>query len=165
MKRLFNDGWEFCKQPLETSLEQVQKKMQDFYAVGIPHDWMISQVENLYEDGMGWYHKKFNWTKEEKGLVVLRFDGIYMDSRIYVNGVQAGEWKYGYTTFEVDVTNLLKDGENEIFVSITFQTPNSRWYTGAGIYRNVWLKRLPLEHFVSDGIYFSAKKKMKIYGR
>ena len=47
-------------------------------------------------------------TKEEKGLVVLRFDGIYMDSRIYVNGVQAGEWKYGYTTFEVDVTNLLK---------------------------------------------------------
>ena len=52
MKRLFNDGWEFCKQPLETSLEQVQKKMQDFYAVGIPHDWMISQVENLYEDGM-----------------------------------------------------------------------------------------------------------------
>lgn len=159
MKRLFNDGWEFCKQPLETSLEQVQKKMQDFYAVGIPHDWMISQVENLYEDGMGWYHKKFNWTKEEKELVVLRFDGIYMDSRIYVNGVQAGEWKYGYTTFEVDVTNLLKDGENEIFVSITFQTPNSRWYTGAGIYRNVWLKRLPLEHFVSDGIYFSAKKE------
>ena len=53
MKRLFNDGWEFCKQPLETSLEQVQKKMQDFYAVGIPHDWMISQVENLYEDGNG----------------------------------------------------------------------------------------------------------------
>lgn len=48
--------------------------------------------------------------------------------------------KYGYTTFEVDVTDLLKDGENEIFVSITFQTPNSRWYTGAGIYRNVWLK-------------------------
>lgn len=138
--------------------------MQDFYAVGILHDWMISGGKFIRRRN-GLVSQEIQLTKEEEELVVLRFDGIYMDSRIYVNGVQAGEWKYGYTTFEVDVTNLLKDGENEIFVSITFQTPNSRWYTGAGIYRNVWLKRLPLEHFVSDGIYFSAKKKRKMYGR
>lgn len=83
MKRLFNDGWEFCKQPLETSLEQVQKKMQDFYAVGIPHDWMISQVENLYEDGMGWYHKKSTGQKRKKnwlyfGLMEFTWTAVSM---------------------------------------------------------------------------------------
>ncbi len=67
-------------------------------------------MENLYEDRNGWYHKKFNWAKEEEELVVLRFDGIYMDSRIYVNGVQADgntDTQHLKWTF---VTEYVKDG-------------------------------------------------------
>lgn len=155
--RLFNDGWEFSRQPLGTTLEDVQLKTCEFDPVGIPHDWLISQVKNLYEDGMGWYRKKFRVKETQQGEhIILRFDGIYMDSCIYVNGQQAGEWKYGYTTFEVDITEYLQAGENEIYVSVTHQAPNSRWYTGAGIYRNVWLKTVPARHIVSDGVYFSA---------
>ena len=84
-----------------------------------------------------------------------------MDSRIFVNGEFAFEWKYGYSAFEVDLTSYLKDGENEIWVSVDFQAPNSRWYSGAGIYRNVWLKVLPQTHLESDGIYFHAEPSEK----
>lgn len=157
--RLFNDGWEFCRQKVGTGWQEMREKQDAFYPVGIPHDWLIYHPNDLYGDAVGWYRKIFSWKKKEDELVFLRFDGIYMDSRIYINGVQAGEWKYGYSTFEVDVTPYLRDGENEVEVSVTYQSPNSRWYTGAGIYRNVWLKTVPKEHIVSDGIYFSAAPK------
>ena len=158
MVKLFNDRWEFSKQPLHTSLEEMTAKKEEFRPVGIPHDWLIYQ-DNLYEDATGWYRKTFTWKLKKDRQIFLRFDGIYMDSRIYVNGTKAGEWKYGYSTFEVDITDYLKDGANEILVSVTYQAPNSRWYTGAGIYRNVWLKDLPKTHIAADGIYFSAKQK------
>lgn len=154
---LFNDGWEFSRQPLHTTLLEMKEREQAFSPVGLPHDWLIYDTDHLYEDGTGWYRKRFTIEKEEQRLVFLRFDGIYMDSRVYVNGVQAGEWKYGYSAFELDITPFLKNGENEIWVSVDFQAPNSRWYSGAGIYRNVWLKKLPQEHLVSDGIYFHAE--------
>lgn len=157
--QLFNDGWEFCKQKLHTTLDQVMQRQDEFYPIGIPHDWLIYQSRNLYEDGCGWYRKKFHHQKKSSSeLVILRFDGIYMDSRIYINEKQAGEWKYGYTTFEIDITEFLMEGENEIYVSVTYQAPNSRWYTGAGIYRNVWLKTVPKDHIVSDGIYVVSKR-------
>ena len=134
---LFNDGWEFSRQPLHTTLSEMKEREQAFSPVGLPHDWLIYDTDHLYEDSTGWYRKRFTIEKEEQRFVFLRFDGIYMDSRVYVNGVQAGEWKYGYTAFELDITPLLKNGENEIWVSVDFQAPNSRWYSGAGIYRNV----------------------------
>lgn len=155
--KLFNDGWEFLKQPLFTSLEEVCKKTEAFRPVGLPHDWAIYDTENLYEDATGWYRKKFFW-REESSLALLRFDGVYMDSAVYVNGKKAGEWKYGYSAFEIDMTPYLKPGENEIMVSAHYQCPNSRWYSGAGIYRNVWLKLLEKEHILSDSIYFHAQK-------
>ncbi len=156
--RLFNDGWEFCKLPLNTGYAEMQQSGGKFRKVGIPHDWLIYQAKALYEDAVGWYRKRFVWEKQADELVLLRFDGVYMDSRIFVNGTEAGGWKYGYTTFEVDITPYLNDGENEICVSVTYQAPNSRWYTGAGIYRNVWLKTVKREHIRSDGVYFSAER-------
>ena len=159
MKTLFNDGWEFTKQPLHTTYEAIMEKQKEFEPVGLPHDWLIYQTGNLYEDSTGWYRKRFIWSKQEKELVFLRFDGIYMDSKVYVNGKMVREWKYGYSAFETEITENLVNGENEILVSADFQAPNSRWYSGAGIYRNVWIRRTPVEHFVADGIYFSAKKE------
>ena len=79
-----------------------------------------------------------------------------MDSHVYVNGTLAGEWKYGYSTFEFDITELLKEGENLITVRVDYREPNSRWYSGAGIYRRVWLKTYPACHLVTDGIYIST---------
>lgn len=161
--RLFNNGWEFSKQPLHTDLKTMQRLSSDFSPVGIPHDWLIYQADQLYEDGTGWYRKYFMVDSLSGKEVFLRFDGIYMDSRIFVNGQQAGEWKYGYSTFEVDITKYLHIGENEILVSVDFQAPNSRWYSGAGIYRNVWLKILPKEHIIADGIYFHASPAQEGY--
>lgn len=158
MKKLFNDGWEFTKQRLHTTFDEISGQKEVFQSVGIPHDWLIYQHQDLYEDGTGWYRKKFFWKKSEKERVSIRFDGVYMDSKVYVNREMVQEWKYGYSAFETDITEALVQGENEILVSVDFQAPNSRWYSGAGIYRNVWLRTVPQEHILADGIYFSAQK-------
>jgi beta-galactosidase len=140
MMVLFNDGWEF-------SLDN------NYTPVGIPHDWLIYDVNNLYKDGTGWYRKKFNWEKKPEELVSLVFDGVYMDSTVYVNDIMAGEWKYGYSSFEIDLTPFLVDGLNEVKVSVRYKSPNSRWYSGAGIYRNVWLRTVNIDHIPLNGIY------------
>lgn len=134
---LFNDGWEFIKQKLETSLEEVCKKKDCFVSVGLPHDWLIEQVNDLYESSAGWYRKCFLWNKTDKEVVSLCFDGVYMDCQVYINRELAGEWKYGYSAFSVDMTSFLQEGSNEIMVCVRHQSPNSRWYSGAGIYRDV----------------------------
>ena len=135
--KLFNDGWNFCLCDIGTELSALEDK--HWYNVELPHDWLINDTKNLYETSTGWYRKKYTNTAKEGVRTALRFEGVYMDSRVYVNGELAGEWKYGYTTFEFDITNLLKDGENLIAVRIDYCEPNSRWYSGAGIYRNVYL--------------------------
>ena len=156
--QFFNDGWEFSKQPLHTSLEEMNQREDMYSAVGLPHDWLIYDTDHLYEDGTGWYRKVIQWEPVEDQRVFLRFDGIYMDSTIFVNNQKAGEWKYGYTAFEVEITPYLAKGSNEIKVSVDFQSPNSRWYSGAGIYRDVWIKTVHQTHILSDGIYFNTKE-------
>ncbi|WP_375103872.1 glycoside hydrolase family 2 TIM barrel-domain containing protein [Paenibacillus sp. RS8] len=147
-KRLFNEGWEFAK----STLEVTDGEFLDFHTVDLPHDWLIYNTLDLYEDSIGWYRKRFIKEKDDKQRL-LCFDGIYMDSAIYVNHQWVGEWKYGYSSFEYEITDLLIDGENEILVKVVHQSPNSRWYSGAGIYRNVWLKTRDSSHIVTDGIY------------
>lgn len=154
--RLFNDGWLFTKQPLDTTLEQINQKENEFEVVDIPHDWLIYNTLDLYEDSTGWYKKKLHLKKQQNELYFIRFDGVYMDSTVYVNNQKVGEWKYGYSAFEMDLTDFLRDGENEIKVSVRHQSPNSRWYSGAGIYRNVWFKKVKTTHIISDGIYVTA---------
>jgi len=128
-----------------------------FAPVDLPHDWLIYNTLDLYENSIGWYRRIWTYEKREHEQVLLRFDGVYMDSSVYVNGRPVGEWKYGYSAFEHDLTEALKDGANEILVKVVHQSPNSRWYSGAGIYRNVWLKIRSRNHIETDGIYFSAK--------
>ena len=157
-KILFNDGWEFAKSDLGVTEIDALK----FEPVDIPHDWLIYNTLDLYENSIGWYRKKFSWDREEK-QVLLYFDGVYMDSSLYVNGQFVGEWKYGYSSFEHDITKSLVEGENEILVKVVHQSPNSRWYSGAGIYRNVWLKVRDKNHIVTDGIYVSTKQKDSVW--
>lgn len=150
--RLFCDGWEFSKNPINTEY----KDAADWKPVDIPHDWLIYQVKDLYETSTGWYRRRLDYVKKSGMRTALRFEGVYMDSRVYVNSELAGEWKYGYSTFEFDITDHLKDGENLIAVRVDYRAPNSRWYSGAGIYRRVWLREYPDCHLTSDGIYISA---------
>lgn len=150
-KKLLCDNWEFSKNPIGTEYSD----SLDWQAVDIPHDWLIYNTGNLYETSTGWYRRKLDINKGDE-RVYLRFEGVYMDSTVFVNGSFAGEWKYGYSTFEFDITDFLKDGENLISVRVDHREPNSRWYSGAGIYRRVWLKTSPPSRLISDGVYISA---------
>lgn len=158
-KLLFNDQWKFSKQQLGVSLEAMDCADVEWSEIDLPHDWLIYNTNDLYETGEGWYKKTFVLDSVEDRVISLRFDGVYMDSTLYVNNQVAGEWKYGYTTFEFDITKYLVTGTNEIKVKVVYQSPNSRWYSGAGIYRNVWLKTVKPTHLVSDGIYIVTKKE------
>ena len=158
MKRLFNDGWQFTRQEIGTPPEMLDREGIEWSDVDLPHDWLIYDTNNLYKTGEGWYRKFFTPEGAEGKIVSIRFEGVYMDSTVFVNGKSVGEWKYGYSTFEFDITDFLVPGENEIKVRVVYQSPNSRWYSGAGIYRSVWLIMRDPVHFVSDGIYISAGK-------
>ncbi len=161
MKCLWNDGWSFLRMEPETELQEAMLHRQDFAAVDIPHDWLIYDSEKLYEDGTGWYRKVFEWTEGKDKRAFLVFEGIYMDSTVYVNGNKAWEWKYGYSSFTVEITSFLNQGENEIMVSVCFRSPNSRWYSGAGIYRNVWMKTTEQICIEENGVYISTRRQQE----
>ena len=158
-KILWNDGWSFLKTEAGTTYEQVIPRSQEFKAVDIPHDWLIYDALNLYEDGTGWYKKNFVYEQNQDKKAFVTFEGIYMDSTVYINGKKAGEWKYGYSAFTLDITDFLKSGENEILVSACFMSPNSRWYSGAGIYRDVWFKVTDRTYLPENTVYVSTKKQ------
>ncbi|MRN53700.1 sugar-binding domain-containing protein [Paenibacillus monticola] len=157
IKRKFNGGWHFSKQPLDSVLVEVAAGTE-WMPVSLPHDWLIYNTHALYETGEGWYRKILSLDKvPADSRMSLRFEGVYMNSTLYVNGHVAGEWKYGYSTFEFDITPYLTEGDNMIYMRVIHEAPNSRWYSGAGIYRSVWLKTTPQTHIAPDGIYISAK--------
>lgn len=151
IKRLFCDKWEFAETPLGTNYDDVS----GWHPVDVPHDWLIYDVNGLYRDSTGWYRRYID-VKDDGLRTILRFDGVYMDCRVYVNRVCVCEHINGYTTFEADITDSLSAGTNLIAVRVDHRSPNSRWYSGAGIYRNVWLCRCNETHILSGGVYISA---------
>lgn len=157
----WNDGWEFAEQILSEEAYQLPGEAE-WRQVDIPHDWMIYDTHALYRDSCGWYKKEFQIDhKIQEEQILLRFDGIYMDSTVYVNGKEAGNWKYGYSAFEIEITPFLVSGKNEVLVRVIYQHPNTRWYSGAGIYRNVWWKVRKNSHILSNGIYVTTVKETK----
>ncbi|MBR1447523.1 MAG: DUF4982 domain-containing protein [Prevotella sp.] len=146
---LLNDGWQFCLN--DSDFRQAQQ-------VTLPHDWSIHQRfdretaagnDGAYlPTGRGWYRKTLVLGREHEGRRLrLYFEGVYMNSRVYVNGHLAGGWPYGYSSFWVDVTPYVTTGMNEIVVSVdNSQQKNCRWYSGSGIYRNVWLYTTPMAY-------------------
>jgi beta-galactosidase len=157
-KQLFNDGWEFTKQADISELSELYSREISWSQVDLPHDWLIYDTKNLYENGVGWYRKRFTISELEKKVITVCFEGVYMNSTVYVNNTYLGEWKYGYSSFEFEITPLLQLGDNEIVVRVIHEAPNSRWYSGAGIYRNVWLKTMNEAHLVTDGVYLATRK-------
>ncbi len=165
MKKLFNGHWGFHKFPLDVSLDDIFAS-DGWEPVDLPHDWMIYDTENLYEEAVSCYRKTF--TKNELAAdpdlyIWLVFEGVYMDTTIYLNREHIFTWKNGYSEFAVNLTGLLSDGENELIVRNEYHLPNSRWYPGSGIYRDVWLVTAPAAHFVHGGTYLSTKKLGKTW--
>ncbi len=154
MRSLWNRDWAFALTPVGTTLADVHNAA--FSPVELPHDWLIADANALYAPGFGWYRKRFCYSGAE--CVRVYFEGIYQDCTVYLNGTEVGENKYGYSSFCVDLTAQLRAGENELTVLVRHESPNSRWYSGAGIFRDVWLLENTSTHFAADGIYFHAER-------
>ncbi len=154
-KKLFTDNWLFAEFELDTPYEKCVES-DTFKAVDIPHDWMIYHVKDLYKNSIGFYKKTFSLCPVEGHKYFLYFEGVYMDSKIFVNGREAFLWKYGYSSFEVDITPYIKAGENSVYVMCRYESPNSRWYSGAGIYRSVFLIEKDEIFIPGAGVYASA---------
>lgn len=166
---LFNDGWKFN---LGDVPDAKNKNYDDksWRSLTLPHDWSIEQDFNknspstheggFLDGGVGWYRKSFVLPKEmEEKKITIDFDGVYMDSYIYVNGEQVGNHPYGYTPFSFDITdNLICDGvtENVISVKVNNRQPSSRWYSGSGIYRDVKLTVTDKVHVEQYGTYVTT---------
>ncbi len=149
---LLSDGWQFCLTKNGTSISELDDI--HWYDVEVPHDWLIGDTGNLYADGCGWYKNNINITAEQAaGRVFINFDGVYMNSTVYVNGVEAGSWTYGYSAFEYDITELLHEGDNSLLVCVRHEAPNSRWYSGAGIFRDVTLKFRNKTYIACNSVY------------
>lgn len=150
------DGWEFALFHAEKGVVLSKEKQpeEDCYRpVAIPHDWVIAEPFDREMEqggaqgfrrrtGIGWYRKSFSLKKKEpQGHYFLKFGGIFEQSTIWINGNEAGGQKYGYTTFELEITDFVKDGENQILVRVDNTAfPADRWYSGGGIYRTVTLR-------------------------
>ena len=131
--------------------------------VQLPHDWSCDYPVDEHAPscgsggyarcGIGWYKKAFCLAEKGKDEILLQFDGVYMHSDVWVNGTWAGGHAYGYTGFELDITALVREGENEVLVRVdNSHQPGSRWYTGSGITRDVFLTRRQKLHVRTYGV-------------
>ena len=153
---LFNEGWLFYRGDALSAAE-VSFEDQDWRELSLPHDWSIEDLPGtsspldssaiggvstgFFVGGTSWYRKHFSLTKRQKEQrLYIQFDGIYMNADVWLNGKHLGNHPYGYTSFGYDITDLvIQDDENVIAVEVKNEGKNSRWYTGSGIYRHVWL--------------------------
>ena len=138
--------------------------------LNLPHDWAIEgdfapsnpsgASGGALPGGIGWYRKHFSVNPKEKyDRFIITFDGVYMNSTVYINGHKLGTRPYGYSTFEYDLTPYInRKGDNVIAVKVdNSDQPNSRWYSGCGIYRHVWLTKTMKKAYIPQwGQYVST---------
>ena len=169
-KICFNDNWSFSlsdnPKASETDFDD-----KEWRILNLPHDWAIEgdfSKDNpsgigggALPGGTGWYRKTFIPSNEDSDKIIrIDFDGIYMNSEVFINGQSLGKRPYGYISFGYDITPYLKWNEkNVIAVRVdNSEQPNSRWYSGCGIYRNVWLTKTSPVHVDEWGTYVTASE-------
>jgi len=167
-------NWKFFKGNIKGA-ENVSFNDASWRDVKLPHDWSIegpfsknnpSGGEGGYlPGGIGWYRKHFNLPEEDKGKkVFIEFDGVYMNSKVWINNVYLGNHPYGYTSFSYDLTPYLNYGDKENILAVKVDNskqPNSRWYSGSGIYRHVWLVTTDKLHIAHWGTYITTPEVSK----
>ena len=182
--QLLDTGWRFLNKEIPmTNINQVDDS--SWQTVTIPHDWAIAgpfdmtidmQKVTVIEDGdrgaklrtgrtgalpcfgIGWYRKVLPISKADEGKrVFVEFDGAMSRSKIYLNGVYVGEWPYGYSSFSFELTKYIQYGmENILSVRLENKEESSRWYSGAGIYRNVRLVKTAPVRIAHWGTYITT---------
>ncbi|GHV25864.1 hypothetical protein FACS18948_0240 [Clostridia bacterium] len=139
------DGW------------QISKDGARFAPVSVPHDYLIDDPLRWYDASNAVYTLVLPGTAPGE-RVFIRFDGVCDQCEVYVNGRKLGEWGYAFTAFEVEITDALKsDASNILEVRVIFPGNCARWYTGAGIYRDVYLITRHKYHIKSDSVYISTQ--------
>jgi beta-galactosidase len=164
----FDAGWRFHRGGA-LGAENPQFDDSGWRLLDLPHDWSIedlpgtespfnrdaiSQVSGGFTTGgTGWYRKSFNIPSELAAKrIIIQFDGVYMNPEIWINGVSLGSHPYGYTSFWYDISDKVHFGQpNILAVKVRNEGENSRWYSGSGIYRHVWLKILEPVHVAQWG--------------
>lgn len=161
---LFNRNWLFLKADLSDGPESPSFDDSSWRKIDLPHDWSIEtlpgedsenqvgpfkkdktfggRINGWAQGGTGWYRKHFKLDGKDAGKsVVLKFDGVYEQAEVWVNGTLVGKNNYGYTPFGIDITPQLKPAgeQNLVAVKVANLGENARWYSGSGIYRNVEL--------------------------
>ena len=160
----FNQNWHFKLNANPKEAVKSDADVSTWQKLDLPHDWSIfndfdhqSPAQNeggQLNGGEAWYRKTFKLDEKDlKKNVRVTFDGVYMDSQVYVNGQLVGHYPNGYNQFSYDITKYLhKDGrENVIAVHAVNKQPSSRWYSGSGIYRDVTLQMTDKVHVEKNG--------------
>ena len=160
----FDKDWKFILSDPENA-QDPSFKDASWRTLDLPHDWSI-EGENLQDNpgggsvgyfpmGTGWYRKTFSIKGYSKNkLYSIEFDGVYMNSTVWINGHELGTWPYGYSSFSYDLTPYLKASGNVIAVRVdNSQQTNSRWYSGSGIYRHVRLVETGKTCFKKWGVF------------
>ncbi|PWT89885.1 MAG: glycoside hydrolase family 2 [Blastocatellia bacterium] len=172
---LFDSNWRFHRGGAQGA-ESADFDDSKWRELDLPHDWSIedlpgtnspfdpnaiSQVNGGFTTGgTGWYRKAFTISNAQDGKrIVVQFDGVYMNAEIWLNGQWVGTHPYGYTSFWFDLTDKVKrNAANVLAVKVRNEGENSRWYSGSGIYRHVWLKTLDPTHIAQWGTYITSSK-------
>ncbi len=175
----FDDNWRFIKDN-PAGAENPSFDDSKWRAIDLPHDWSIEDLPGQMKDsvagpfskasvckmgtgytvgGTAWYRKSFAIDKADNGKTVyLQFDGIYMNSNVWINGRHAGNHPYGYTSFWYDITPYLNPAGqlNIVAVQVKNEGLNARWYSGSGIYRHTWLTLANPVHIAPWGVYITT---------
>jgi beta-galactosidase len=169
----FNKNWKFflgdepgAKSPAYSDLK--------WRKLNLPHDWSI---EGKFDEknpakpeggglptGIGWYRKEFTAPADFQNRVIsIEFDGVYKNSEVWINGKYLGKRPYGYSSFSYEISKFLKSGKNIIAVKVDNSAqPDSRWYSGSGIYRNVWLTSTAKFAVSKWGTFVTADQSGKV---
>jgi beta-galactosidase len=158
-----NDNWKFALEDKQEAKE-ISFNDKDWQAVSVPHDWSVkgqlsptlASCTGYLPGGIGWYRKSLNVPQAKKGeKVYLHFEGVYNRSEVFINGHSLGKRPNGYISFSYDATPYINfGGDNTIAVRVDHsQSADSRWYTGSGIYRDVYVVYANPVHINQWGVY------------
>ncbi|MFD0835679.1 sugar-binding domain-containing protein [Mariniflexile aquimaris] len=165
----FNNNWRFILDDKAAYSNEIFND-NSWDNLNIPHDWSFEkgvrkggdqgQGGGYHDGGIGWYRKSFNVKKESLSKTTyINFDGVYMNSEVWVNGQYLGKRPYGYISFRYDISKYLKDGTNTIAVRVDNSLePSARWYHPCGIYAPVSLIEVNKSHIAPNGVFITTPK-------
>jgi len=177
---LFDDNWKFFMGDAKGA-QKASFNDSSWRDIDVPHDWSIENLPSQKPGevvgpfsknspgatataytlgGTAWYRKTFTLSDNEKfDKTTINFDGVYMNCEVWLNGILLGTQPYGYTPFNFDITKILNipGTPNVIAVKVKNEGKNSRWYSGSGIYRHVWLVQKQALHIEHDGVFINTE--------